>query len=133
MVESILTHLGLEPQPTRRNPAREHARASTVQQRSHEAHRAVDLIEEVPDLTRSQHDGQAAPVLRRHDLIKPGQLDVEHDSVQEEEANLAWFCVDAATPRSTARWVRNAATSGAPSSLGWRSSWNMIRRRTQST
>ncbi len=35
-------------------------------------------------------------------------------------AALAWFCVDADTCLSTARWLKNASTSTAPMSCGCR-------------
>ena len=40
--------------------------------------------------------------------------------VLSESALSAWFCVEEATCPSTARWVRNAATSACPISDGWR-------------
>ena len=45
----------------------------------------------------------------------------------------AWFWVEAATLPCTARWVRNASTSGAPISAGCRFRWNRMNRRIQST
>jgi hypothetical protein len=44
----------------------------------------------------------------------------------------AWFCVDAATCCSVARWISKASISGRPMSRGWRFWWNRIKRRIQS-
>ena len=42
------------------------------------------------------------------------QLDVENMAVKKRMALRAWFCVEAATFRSVARWTRNARISAAP-------------------
>ena len=46
-------------------------------------------------------------------------------------AESAWFCVAAATSRSVASQLRNAVTSRAPISAGWRLPWKSTKYRIQ--
>jgi hypothetical protein len=48
-------------------------------------------------------------------------------------ADFAWFCVEAETLRSTARWLRKRSTCSASSSRGWRLPEKRMYRLIQST
>jgi hypothetical protein len=50
---------------------------------------------------------------------------------RKSTAQRAWFCVDAAVCRSTARWLMKAVMSGPPSLRGCRPWWKAMKARIQ--
>jgi hypothetical protein len=102
------------------------AQARPVQQCCHEPRWTGEGIEQTPNFLSRQDDGQADGGGSARDPLNRGQRALEDGIVEEHSALRAWFCVDAATCRSTASEDRNVATSASPSVPGCRLPWNTM-------
>ena len=80
----------------------------------------AQATEDRGDFLLRENDREVRGRARALDVFEPGQVAFQHVPVKKRIELLARFWVDDATLCSTARFVRNASTSGAPSVSGWR-------------
>ena len=71
----------LHPQPG----ALEEPQSGAIEQHGHEPRRPVERLEHCADLFARENDRKALWPRGPHQVVEPGQLDVEHVAVQEQE------------------------------------------------
>jgi hypothetical protein len=63
----------------------EDAKTSAVQQAHHDTRRPAEALDHGADLLAGEDNGQARRALGSHDLVEPGQLDVQNVPIEEQE------------------------------------------------
>jgi len=93
----------------------------------HQPGHALEQLQDGRHLLAGEDHWQPLRTLRPHDPVQPGEVQLQHRAVEEQQGALsAWFWVEAATFPSTASELKKRVISGAPISAGWRLRWNRM-------